>query len=322
MLKLFTSLFGAHDPAQQSLPAPLLRELVERAVDATDPRMRILSGYARTLREPVAQAATHLIALVDSFAAPLPVNKSTLAANPALAALCYSTERFAQIAQRDRSLLEFRAANPATDASVTALLVAERSEKRGFGVGEVQGQVVKDVPRTTIGFSGHLLLEPAMTEAETRRLLKRRAFDHVLALALAQISAGREEREKLGGRRALLRSKLDILQRGSGFTAQPDAGERARLQGQLAEIEAQLAQLGPAEEVLAANLASLAATLAAAEQHLWLETIALHLDSNYVLHEGPAASVPPVTFQELKNSQRRQLTVQLVELVLPAVPAR
>ena len=54
------------------------------------------------------------------------------------------------------------------------------------------------------------LMEPAFEEHECRRLLQRRAFDHLLTVALEHIAEHREERESLTVRRALLRSKLDI----------------------------------------------------------------------------------------------------------------
>lgn len=41
---------------------------------------------------------------------------------------------------------------PGESGSITGLLVARRPEKHGFGYGEVDGETLKDVPRTTINF--------------------------------------------------------------------------------------------------------------------------------------------------------------------------
>ena len=123
-------------------------------------------------------------------------------------------------------------------------------------------------PRTTVGFDQHRLLAPAIDEQETRRLLKRRAFDHLLSMALAHITERKEEREKLSKRKALLRSKLDILQRGGSFAQHTGAVDQAELQSRLEDIEAQLSELGATEDTLSDNLAIIAAVLAEAETPL------------------------------------------------------
>ena len=198
----------------------------------------------KSLRKPVIHAVEYVIDLVDGFPEPVTVGKHALADNPAFAALFYSEARMEQILERDAALREFRAANPATTDPVTALLVAQRTEKHGFGHAQVGDQVLSDVPRTTVGFDQHRLLEPAVGEQETRRLLKRRAFDHLLSIALAHITERKEERENLTSRKALLRSKLDIVRRGGGFAQHTAALDQAQLQARLEDIEVQLSELG------------------------------------------------------------------------------
>ena len=66
MLHFLSSLFK---PAAGEAGAPdkaLIEAATERAIDATDPRLRALGNYRKRLREPVEQAARHIIGLVDS----------------------------------------------------------------------------------------------------------------------------------------------------------------------------------------------------------------------------------------------------------------
>ncbi len=200
---------------------------------------------------------------------------------------------------------------------MTALLVAQRSEKRGFGYGEVEGQVLNDVARTTVGFDQHLLVAVARDEAETRRLMKRRAFDQLLALALLHITQRKDERESLGTRKALLRSKLDILQRGGSFTQHTGADDRVKLQASLDDIEQQLAKLDASGDVLADNLGVIADVLSNAGEHLWLEDKAMCLDRFYVVHDKPSASAHSIVFKEIHTSDGRQATLKLL-----SIPAR
>jgi hypothetical protein len=312
VLRLFANLFGQSDATQSGLPPSLVKEAIERAVDGTDPRVRIHSGYAKALRKPVVHAVEYVIDMIDSLPAPVVACKQSLSDNPALSALLYSEERMDQVFSRDAALREYRAAKPLTTNPITALLVARKTEKRGFGHAQVGDQVLSDVSRTTVGFEQHRLLEPAADEQEARRLLKRRAFDHVLSVALSRIAERKEERDDLTNRKALLRSKLDILRRGGGFAQHSGAINQVQLQHRLEEIEQLLSELGLAEDTLSDNLATIAAVLAEAEHHLWLEDKALCLDKLYVLHDKPQPSAPRTAFKELHNSEGLQLTVLMI----------
>jgi len=192
--------------------------------------------------------------------------------------------------------------------------VAQKTEKHGFGHAQVGDQVLSDMPRTTVGFDRHRLLEPAVGEQETRRLLMRRAFDHLLSIALAQITERKEERENLTSRKALLRSKLDIIRRGGGFAQPSGALDQAQLQTRFEEIEVQLAELGCAGDTLSDNLAIVANVLAEAERHFWSEDNVLCLDKLYVLHDKPQPSAPATVFKELHNSEGLQVTVLMISI--------
>lgn len=314
MLNLFKSIFSQSDAPRSDLPGDLLKAAIERAVDGTDPRVRIQPGYAKALRKPVTHALRHVIGLVDDLPAPVTADKKSLAEDPAFAALCYSEARMARIISRDAAMREFRATNPPGPDHVFALLLAQRSEKHGFGYAQVGDRVQSDVPRTTVGFDQHRLVEPAISEQETRRLLKRRAFDHLLSVALLHITGQKQAREKLGKQKALLRTKLDILRRGSGLALHTSAPEQFELQERLTKIDAQLSRLGPAEDTLSDNLAMIAAVLAEAESHLWSEDTVLYLDKLYVLHDEAGPSAPPVTFRELRNSEGQALTALMIAI--------
>jgi len=314
VLKLFANIFGESDVAGSKLTPAVVKTAIERAVDGTDPRLRIVSGYARILKKPVLQAADYIIDMIDGLPAPVLANRASLDSDPGLAALLYSAERTEQFISRDPAMLEFRGANPLVLEPVTALLVAQRSEKRGFGYGEVEGKVLTDVARTTVGFEQHLLVAVAREETETRHLLKRRAFDQLLAMALLHITERKEERESLGTRKALLRSKLDILQRGGSFTQHTGANDRVKLQASLEDIEQQLVKLDASGDVLADNLAVIAGVLSSAREHLWLEDRTLCLDRLYVLHDQPSRSAPSIVFKEIHNSEGRQATLKLLSI--------
>ena len=106
---------------------------------------------------------------------------------------------------------------------MTALLLAERVERNILGMDLVGDQVRRDVQQVAVSFTAHRLLDPTPSEAETRRQLKRRAFDHLLTLALTRIAEARVERADLTRQRDLLRRKLTALEHG-GWRFEPVGG--------------------------------------------------------------------------------------------------
>jgi len=74
MLDLFANIFGRGDEHTSKLPPLLVKKVTERAIDGTDPRLRIVSGYAKMLKNPVIHAADYIIDMIDSLPAPVLAN--------------------------------------------------------------------------------------------------------------------------------------------------------------------------------------------------------------------------------------------------------
>lgn len=315
MFRLFSSIFGKSDsPLPANISETLLQEGIERVLDSTDPRMRILPDYRRILREPTILAIEHVIALVNQLEAPVPATPEGRAKTPALGVLFTSAGRMQEILALDSTLREYLAACPANNTTY-GLLVAQRTEKTGFGYALVDDKLMNDVQQTTVSFDEHRLLDLTDSEQETRRLLMRRAFDYLLSIALQRVSEQRDEREKLTQQRALLRVKLDILQRGgSGFSRDMGPQDRTALQARLDDVETRLAELGPVHEILQGNLAIVAQVLSEPGRYLWGDTVNLRLDNRFVLHNPDDTNVPVTTLQDLHDSNGRQLTVALLAI--------
>jgi hypothetical protein len=67
-MKLFRSIFGGRE-AVGHYPEFLIEMAIERTVDGTDPRLRLVPGYRKRLRAPVIHAIDHVVALVDDIPA-------------------------------------------------------------------------------------------------------------------------------------------------------------------------------------------------------------------------------------------------------------
>jgi len=316
VFKLFSTIFGKQDKSNAaSIPESLLKAAIERALDSTDPRMRILPDHAKILRQPILHAAQHIIAITDSLPPAVEASGENRESSPDLSAIFTSATRMKEILTSDNAYRYFLASNAPTPEKVFALLVVERSEKTGFGYALVDDKVMNDVQQTTVSFDNHRLVDLSASNEDILPLLRRRAFDYILSIALSHVSEQKDKREKLTQQRALLRAKLEILQKGgSGFSSDMPVQNRAALQARLDEVESQLETLGPVHEVLQNNLTIVANVLGSAEQHFWKEEKLLRLDQRYVLHDDSDSSVPAIKFTDMRDSNGRQATLLLLAI--------
>ncbi len=319
MLKILQSIFGG-DESTGRYTETLVEQAIERAVNGVYPKLRALPDYRQRLRAPVVKAIDYVITLVDGLAPPIPADGGHYLAQPALAALFVSPEHVRQVLGNDPALAEFRAEQPAA-APVTALLLAECQERQTFGMALAGDLLHRDVAQTTVSFAQHRLLDPAASETEARRLLKRRAFDHLLSLALWRLGEARGEYAELQQQRDLLRCKLGILQRGGwSFDAAPAAD--AALQAELAQVEAQLDGLRIDEHSLDGQLDLLAEVLADAGRQLWMQPLELHLDRMNVKCPATAPDARAIRLDELHNARGERLAARLLGVDPRQLPAR
>ncbi|WP_295407669.1 hypothetical protein [uncultured Thiocystis sp.] len=323
-MKLFQSMFGGGETLGR-YPESLIDLATERAVDGTDSRLRLLPGYRKRLREPVIKAIDHVVALVDAIQEPLPADAREHGLEPRLAAVFSSAGDMLDRFGRDPALSAFLASAEGRGVGrVTALLLAERVERTILGMDLVGDQVRRDVPQVAVSFAAHRLLDPHPSESETRRQLKRRAFDHLLTLALTRIAEARVERADLTRQRDLLRRKLTALERG-GWSFEPVAGgapDPATLLAELDAITAQLNTLGVDQGVLVAHLGIVVEILGDAPRQLWAEPTTLCLDAMNIQRDARDPSARSIEFLELCNARGRRVVMLPLSLAPGELPAR
>jgi hypothetical protein len=302
-VKLFQSIFGRGEGVGR-YPETLIEAAIERAVDLTDVRLRLVPGYRKRLRQPVIHAIDRVMALVDAIPAPLAASRDGYRGEFRLAALFASAEEMLEVFGRDKGLRDYLGSPEGLGAQqVTTLLLARRDERNMLGMDLVGDQVRRDVAQVSVSFSAHRLLEPHISEAESRRFLKRRAFDHILSLALAEIAEARVERADLTRQRDLLRRELRVLKQGTLPFERPEAAQsdEAGLQAELDAVSAQLQELGADQDVLKAHLDAVAGRLGDAEHQLWTEEITLCLGPMNIRRDSDYPSARQLVFRELHN---------------------
>jgi hypothetical protein len=323
-MRLFQSIFGGGETLGR-YPESLIEAAIKRAVDGTDPRMRLVSGYRKRLRKPVIHAIDQVIALVDRIPAPVPAGVDGYRDDFRLASLFASSDEMLQIFARDKALREFLSCNDGLGAErVTTLLLARRVEKNILGIDLVGDLVKRDVAQVSVNFTGHHLLEPRAGEEESRRFLKRRAFDHLLALALNQITEARVERADLSRQRELLQRQLRAMKGGALTFEGPEAGQpdEASLQADLDAVSTHLQALGADAGVLRAHLEIVAERLGEAERQLWSEEISLCLGPMNIRRDPDYPSARQIVLQELHNARGMQAVILPIAIAPSDLPPR
>jgi len=324
MLQLFQSIFGS---SHEDTPYPdeLIKRGVERAVDGTDPRLRALPGYQKKLRTAVTHALGHVVDLVDSLPASLELNHAGYITNPELLAYFASATHAQEILTLDPELNQWRGSADGAAPHIVMLLLMELQERNVFGMALEGDMVRRDVAQTTVNFAQHRLTDPATTEEDTRRLLKRRAFDHLLTLALGRIASAHTERAGLERERTLLRRKCAALEAGNwGFGGEQAAAppNPQTLQQQQEEIESQLKALGAGAGLLSAHLDITVDVLTQAEHNFWIARSPLIINRMHVKQTQASAQAPEISLTVLHNAAGRSLVARLVAIAREELPAQ
>jgi hypothetical protein len=315
MLRLLRSIFSRAE--QGKYPESLVTEAIERAVDGTDPWLRSVSGYKKKLRPAVLHAIDHVVALVNSLPPAMPVSFADSADDPRLKSFFVSTAAMKKVFNTDRTLGEFLSGDGGAAPQVVALMMMEKEEKVMFGA-ELSGDIIiRDVSKLTVSFDGHRCIDPSPDEATTRRLLMRRAYDHLLSLALKRLTFVKSERKDLEKRRTLLQAKLNLLEReGWGFDVAAD-GEKlsiAAIEERLDQLETELQQFGGDDCDSEACLQIVADLLGKAEEYLLAKSDTIFINRMGVKQNEASSDAPPLTFSELRNAEGRSLAVVLIAM--------
>jgi hypothetical protein len=305
MFKVFQSIFGGGERKGAAYPPALVEAAIDRALDATDPRIRAVSGHRKRLQPAVIHAIDHVVALVEAMPAPVEASAASYGSDARLSSFFASTDRMAEVFGADRALIEFLASagDPGT-GPILAVLFVERSEKKVLGMAVQGDQVMQEVSQVQVSFDKHRLVDPSATEEELRKKLRHRAFDHLLSMALTRIVEVGNEREALEQSQSMLRAKLRALQ-SARFGFSEEGGENAEpaaLEAKLAEIEGKLAETGSGATALPRHLELLVESLAAAEKQLYAEPVTVLMDRLGIRQGTPGPTTVELQLRELHNA--------------------
>jgi len=280
--------------------APGVEDAIERIVQAANPRLKLVSRYAKRLSPVVATSLGHVAALVAAIPPARTASVASWAADPCVAAFFATGQDIARAFSRSREVRAFFDANQgATEACV--LLGMEMTERRVLGM-DLQGDTVRgEVPQITLSFGDHRMRVCAGSEVELRAELARRLIEQLAMEGLRRAAGDQSRREDLSKDRALLQARLKLLERkGSGMQGAV-AGEavsqeaRAKIAAELEQNAQALAAVGGTS--LERELGHICDILSQPAQALHVATRKVRLDRMNVMQDASSPNGTELAFE-------------------------
>jgi hypothetical protein len=301
-MKLFDRLRrGAHrtDPARQAR----IRDATARLV-AISPQLRM----ARRHEQKLAQALEVALRYTDALLASVPPAREASAAawgrDPYIHAFFASADDVAPAISRSPDLRGFFDRCPEAPEAY-GMLGMSIQEKHVLGVALHGDTLHSDVVQLTVSFGDHQVPICSDCDAALREEVVHRLVDQLGLEGLSRFAADQSRREVLEKGRALLRTRLRILEsQGVGmrgaFGDQPAAGaaELARLREDMLANERSLEELGMRSEALDRQLEHMCAVLADPGRHLYVESRGFRLNRmNVEVAPNSGETAEDLTFQ-------------------------
>lgn len=323
MLKLFESILNLF-PGEQTYAAEQdtgysLTEAIDRVIEGTDTKLRLVPGYRKKLQREVSTSLEYISQLVDQISGPMDVSRKTFISDPEVRAYFSTPDALQNIFSCGTELKTFFDQQENAEIEVCfALLCANKEEKKVMG-SVLEGEFIRrDVMQTAISFFDYKVLSPAIDDKEVRNGIKKCIYDGLVTYVLQHIASIKIERRDLVHQRRILHAQLRSRQKsGNGLSAllaeaHIESEQCSNLAEELKQAETRLHKITGDSDVLSFYLEEIRKILAQPENFIQLNRACFHLsDMGIKLDVEAAHSDDAVCFSELEitNVMKRVVTI-------------
>ncbi|MBZ4194737.1 MAG: hypothetical protein LAE24_10595 [Candidatus Contendobacter sp.] len=282
-----------------------LHQAIERVVDASEPRIRLIGNYPEKLADAVEIALHHSERVLQQLPAAVALDGHAWANDPQVNAFFATADEVRTTLSQDVPIQAFFAENRGTECFALLLMVKQEAET--FGTVLEGEMLVREVRQIRVSFSHHRLFFPAASEAELRQELKQRMLVFLASRAQERINELRTGRGALEEQRRQLQAQLRAWRmQGQGLrsllsSADVDERRLAKLEQRLIQTEEELVaarkQLGTLDDYLE----QVARVLGQPETYLRVQPLSLRLNR--------------LGLKLTENSSEPGETLSLIELV-------
>lgn len=266
-----------------------IEDAIEFVLDHSCPKIRLIRGHKKKLREPVKSALNYAAALVGSLSEPFDVTSEAAVYEVLLKAFFLDQEQLESTLANDPDLNAFLGQSSADVFWV--LLSMDRQVKTVFGARQ-QGEIVlRDVALRAVDFSDHKFRAPSETMAGFQQTLERGVLQILAHWALENVLEEQSRKDELSRLREEVTAKLKMMaaERQDMVLEWPqDAeGQSYRAAQELLEtIEAELDAINSQTLDAGYYVSEVARVMNGAHDFLTARQVGLHFDLTGILLEG------------------------------------
>jgi hypothetical protein len=278
---------------------------IAQVVEQVDPRLRLISNYQKKLKPGVEVALRYAAELATRLPAAREASAKTWNTDATIHALFTSVADLRTFFGRSKGLRTLFSSPEANLDEGFAMIAMSRREHKRFGTRSQGDTMQRDVMQTSVDFFDRVLLAPAVSEDEVKRRLQERVFERLVLHTLADLAARRSRKDTLERERAVLKSRLKILQGKPVDTGSPfepgviGTHDLEVVRDELARNERDLHDVLTRTQTLDDSLAHVNAVLGQPEEHFSLASITMRLDRmNIMMDEHSTKVGEPVTLME------------------------
>jgi hypothetical protein len=273
---------------------PRIRALIERLL-VLSPSLKLAEGFRKRVTPALACSVDYVSGVVRSLPPAREASASNWLDDPYIHAFFAAPDEIARILSRSPELHAWFKSHPLAQETWAVLSMA-MTERRVLGVEQVGDTVHADVAQTTLSFDDHQVRVCGETESDLREQIVQRVVEQIALEGLAQIGADESRRDALVEERALLKTRLQLLERqGAGthrMLGDGDAGDASqfvRLEAEIEENERVLGELGLKTDALARELDVICDVLGHPAQYTHVEMKRVCLNPMNVVIDASAA---------------------------------
>ncbi|QCP53513.1 hypothetical protein FAZ95_31220 [Trinickia violacea] len=279
------------------------REAVER-IAAMSPRLRFANRYQEHLGAAVRLSLEYVGKLAETLPAPLEASASAWSSDPHVHAFFATAADVTEAISRSADVQAYFDQHPSADEVIGVLSMA-MTERNGMGVKQEGGITRTDVAWTTVSFGDHVVRLCGGTVEAVRQEVIRLAIDQLAVEGLARIEADASRRAELEEEHALLKARLQLLERRSvGMSSLANGGALAKLteakqvQEKIDENEENLANLGQRTDALERQLALVCEVLSDPAAHVDVSKKLVRLNRmNVIVESGGSEAGTEIEFR-------------------------
>ncbi len=205
--------FGLHSTSHTpTRDEALAAAIIERVIDATDTRLKLVPNYRKILRDSALTTLEHVRQVLQAIPGPVPVSAAAWTSDRALRPFFARASDVPIPFSRSRDVRSYFAATTAEEC--IALLGFEHAEREVIATRVEDDGLQREAVHTTVSFDKPVVLAPTADLQATRIELGKRTVDYLAMKALAQITALKEHKKELEEERALLKMRLQMAHAG------------------------------------------------------------------------------------------------------------